>query len=172
MGDIYNLWAEPEESIVALEGNMGFGEEAERVTIWGEAVGSMGCTSLLCRGLWHLDIHCCNPWFRVRHFMSKIGTFLLVIPAPGLTVWIEDISIRKKAGGGKQVYGNQTLKIGPWQHSSKPPPGLHALRNAHHGLNLTSHQYSAYWVSGRKAVPGIRNTYTHKRQYQYAAWSY
>lgn len=76
--------------------------------------------------------------------MSKIGTFLLVIPAPGLAVWIEGISTQKKAGGGKQVYGNQTLKIGPWQRSSKPPPGLHALRNAHHGLNLTSHQYSAY----------------------------
>lgn len=46
MGDIYNLWAEPEESIVALEGNTGFGEEAERVTIWGEAVGSMGCAGV------------------------------------------------------------------------------------------------------------------------------
>ena len=42
MRDIYNLWAEPEESVLVLEGNMGFREEAETVTIWGESVGSMG----------------------------------------------------------------------------------------------------------------------------------
>lgn len=38
MGDIYNLWAEPEESILDLDGNTGFREEAERERIWGEAV--------------------------------------------------------------------------------------------------------------------------------------
>lgn len=104
----------------------------------------MGCTSLLFRGLWY-------------SLLQPLITFLFVIPAHGLAIWIKGISIQKKASGGKQVYGNPALKIGPWQPSSKPPPGLHTMRNAHHGLNLTSHQYSAYWVSGRKAVPGIRN---------------
>lgn len=38
IGDIYNLWAESEESILNLEGNAGFREEADRERVWGEAV--------------------------------------------------------------------------------------------------------------------------------------
>lgn len=38
IGDIYNLWAESEESILDLEGNAGFKEEADRQRVWVEAV--------------------------------------------------------------------------------------------------------------------------------------
>lgn len=38
IGDIYNLWAESEESILDLEGNADFREEADRERVWGEAV--------------------------------------------------------------------------------------------------------------------------------------
>lgn len=36
--DIYNLWPESEESMLDLEGNAGFKEEADRERVWGEAV--------------------------------------------------------------------------------------------------------------------------------------
>lgn len=32
--DIYNLWAESQESIPDLEGNAGFREEADRESVW------------------------------------------------------------------------------------------------------------------------------------------
>ena len=38
IGDIYKLWAESEESILDLEGNAGFREEADRERVCGEAV--------------------------------------------------------------------------------------------------------------------------------------
>lgn len=34
IGDIYNLWAESEESILDLEGSSGFREEADRESVW------------------------------------------------------------------------------------------------------------------------------------------
>lgn len=58
MEDIYNLRAEPEESILALEGNMRFREEAERVTI-GERLWDPWAVPHFCSGV--CDIHCCNP---------------------------------------------------------------------------------------------------------------
>ena len=68
--------------------------------------------------------------------------FLVAIPALVLIVLIDNISIQKKANGEKQASGNPTLETCPWQSRSKPPPGLHVLRNTHRGLNLASHQYS------------------------------
>lgn len=67
----------------------------------------------------------------------------LVTPRPFFFNSMDGSVYKKKARGGKQLRVNPTWGTGPWQPSSE----LHAWRNAHCGINLPSHQYSAYLVS-------------------------
>lgn len=125
IGDIYNLWAECEESILDLEGNAGFGEEADRESVWrgGCVINRLYLTSI--RGIVTPGnsllglLNCSNP----VHLQGRY------VPRPCFDVWVRDISIQKGANR------NVTLETSPWLSGSKPPPEWHLLRNTHHGLH-------------------------------------
>lgn len=57
IADIYNLWVESEESILDLEGNAGFREEADRECVWrgGCMINRLYLTSF---GGFPVGIHC------------------------------------------------------------------------------------------------------------------
>lgn len=128
IGDIYNLWAESEDSILDLQGNAGFREEADREGLGGDCMINrlylISVQGLVTPG---------NSLLGLLIYSSPVHVQGRYVPSPCFDVWIEDISIQKKASG------NVILETGPWLSSSKPPPGLRVLRNIHHGLNLASY---------------------------------
>lgn len=118
IGDIYNLWAESEESILDLEGNAGFREEADRESVWR---GGCMINRLYLISIWGIPSG--NSLLGLLNYSNPVHLQGRYVPGPCFDMWVQDISIQKQANR------NVTLETGPWQSSSKLPTGWHLLRN-------------------------------------------
>lgn len=125
IGDIYNLWAESEESIPDLERNEGFREEADRESIWR---GGCMINRLYLTSVWGI-VTPGNSLLGLLNDSNPLHLQGRYVPRPCFDVWVQDISTQKQANR------NVTLETGPWQSVRKPPPEQHLVRNIHHGLH-------------------------------------